>query len=93
MTMKTATLTIQKWGNSLAVRLPAPIAKNAHIHTGTMVELTVHEGNIIVKPTGKHKLSLNERLAAFDPNIHGGEVMASKNIGVEKLSDKEDLDT
>lgn len=83
--MTMTTTSIQKWGNSLAVRLPASIVKNAHLHTGSVVELSVQEGNIIVKHTGKQKLSLDERLAAFDPNIHGGEIMASKPIGVEKF--------
>lgn len=27
---KTATLTIQQWGNSLAVRIPAAVARSAH---------------------------------------------------------------
>lgn len=85
MATKTTALTIQKWGNSLAVRLPASIAKNAHIHTGSLVELSVQEGNIIVKPTGKQKRSLDERLAAFDPKLHSGEAMVSDLIGVEKL--------
>lgn len=85
MTTKITALTIQKWGNSLAVRLPASIARNAHVHTGSLVELSVQDGNIIVKPTGKQKLSLDERLAAFDPKIHGGEVMASTLTGEEKF--------
>lgn len=85
MVMKVATLTIQKWGNSLAVRIPIVIAKSAHLHIGTLVELAVKEGNIIVKPTGERKLSLDERLAMFDPDKHSGEVMASKRIGLEKF--------
>lgn len=85
MTHKIATLTVQKWGNSLAVRIPAAIARSAHFHLGTLVELDVHDGNILVRPTGQRKLSLDERLAAFDPQKHSGEVMASKPIGLEKF--------
>jgi antitoxin MazE len=85
MTHKTATLTVQKWGNSLAVRIPSEIARSAHFHLGTLVQLDAHDGSIIVKATGQRKLTLNERLAAFDPKIHGGEVMTVKPIGLEKL--------
>lgn len=79
------TITVQKWGNSLALRIPATIARSAHFHIGTLVELDVRDGNVIVKPTGQQKLSLDERLASFDPKKHGGEVMAAVQIGQEKL--------
>jgi antitoxin MazE len=86
MTHKTMTLTIQKWGNSLALRIPATIARSAHFQLGTLVELDIYDGNILVKPTGQRKLTLDERLAAFDPKKHGGEVMAVKQIGLEKFN-------
>ncbi len=85
MTSKIATLTVQKWGNSLAVRIPAPIARCAHFHLGTPVELSAKDNQIIVKPTGEPKLTLEERLELFDPKKHGGETMASELIGVEKF--------
>ena len=31
------------------------------------------------------KLSLAQKLAAFDPALHGGEVMATRPIGIEVL--------
>lgn len=85
MTSKIATLTVQKWGNSLAVRIPAAIARSAHFHLGTPVELAVQEGGIIVRTTGERKLTLEERLEIFDPKKHSGEVMASGGIGLEKF--------
>ncbi len=85
MTHKTTTLTVQKWGNSLALRIPAAIARSAHFHLGTLVELDVHGGNILIKPTGPQKPSLDERLASFDPKKHSGEMMAVEQIGREKF--------
>lgn len=82
---KTTSLTIQKWGNSLAVRIPTTIARSAHFHVGTIVELTVQPDGIVVKPVGEQKLTLDQRLALFDPEIHGGEAMASERIGKEKF--------
>lgn len=85
MATRVVNLTIQKWGNSLAVRIPAAIARSAHFHLGTSVVLAVQEDSIVVTPTGERKLTLNERLALFDLKKHGGEVMASEPIGLEKF--------
>lgn len=85
MTSKIATLTVQKWGNSLAVRIPAIIARSAHFHLGTPVEVSVQKDGIVVRPTGERKLTLEERLEIFDPKKHSGEVMASEQIGLEKF--------
>ena len=82
---KIALLTIQKWGNSLAVRIPAKIAKSVHFHVGTPVEMEAQEDGIIVKQTGEPRLTLAERLELFDPKKHGGEFMATKPVGKEKF--------
>jgi antitoxin MazE len=87
MPHKTTTLTVQKWGNSLAVRIPIAIARSAHFYLGTLVELDAHEGSLVVKVIGQRKLTLDERLAAFDLQKHGGEVMSVKPVGLEKLFD------
>ncbi|MBA2369083.1 MAG: AbrB/MazE/SpoVT family DNA-binding domain-containing protein [Candidatus Protochlamydia sp.] len=83
--LKKAILSVQKWGNSLALRIPATIARSAHFHIGTQVELSVDKDSVIIKPTGKQKLTLQERLNLFDPVKHGGEVMISKPMGKEKF--------
>ncbi len=80
---KTATLTIQQWGNSLAVRIPAAVARSAHFEAGLEVEVTTDETGLTVRPVGPRKLSLTEKLAKFDPIIHGGEAMATDRIGAE----------
>lgn len=82
---KTVTLTVQKWGNSLAVRIPSSIARTAHFHLGTVVELGVQNNSVLVTPTGKRKMTLDERLALFDPKKHGGEEMQTQLIGAEKF--------
>ncbi len=57
--------TIQKWGNSRAVRLPKSILEKAGIQENDSVELVVKEGNIIITPTRKH-LTLRERAAEYN---------------------------
>jgi antitoxin MazE len=80
---KTATLKIMQWGNSLAVRIPSAVARSAHFEVGQEVEVTTQEVGVSVKPVGKRKLTLAEKLECFDADIHGGEAMASGRVGVE----------
>jgi len=82
---KRATLTVQQWGNSLAVRIPAAVARSARFVVGQPVELHVGEEGVLVKPAGRPKLTLAQKLAVFDPAQHGGEVMATYRIGAEEL--------
>ncbi len=46
---KAATLKVQRWGNSLAVRIPAAVARSARFVVGQPVELSVGEGGVLVK--------------------------------------------
>jgi antitoxin MazE len=80
---KTATLTIQQWGNSLAVRIPAVVARSAHFEVGQEVEVTTDDVGVTVRPVGPRKLTLAEKLAKFDPVKHGGEVMVTDRVGAE----------
>ena len=80
---KTATLTLQQWGNSLAVRIPAAVARSARFKVGQPVEVSAQDYNVLVKPVGEPKLTLAQKLAAFDPVRHGGEAMATGRVGKE----------
>ena len=80
---KTAALTVQQWGNSLAVRIPAAVARSARFVVGQPVELSVSDEGVVVRPAGKPRLSLAQKLAAFDPAVHGGEAMAASPVGKE----------
>jgi antitoxin MazE len=75
--------TVQQWGNSLAVRIPASIARSARIRAGQPVELTVAHDGIHVRPKGAPKTTLAQKLAAFDPALHGGESMTTPAVGRE----------
>lgn len=79
----TAKLTIQRWGNSLAVRIPAEVARAAHFELGQEVEVTSAEIGVTVKPLGPRKLTLAEKLEKYDPAKHGGEAMPTGRVGAE----------
>ena len=65
------TTTIQKWGNSLALRIPSPLAKDTLIHQGTEVDISVVDGNIVVKTKSRRKYSLARMLKGITrDNLH-----------------------
>jgi antitoxin MazE len=41
---------VQKWGNSLGVRIPKALAEQASVAEGSSVYLSVEEGEIVVRP-------------------------------------------
>ena len=82
---KGATLTVQQWGNSLAVRIPASVARSARFVVGQPVELSVADEGVLVKRAGKPRLTLAQKLAAFDPARHGGEAMVTRPVGNEVI--------
>lgn len=64
------TATIQKWGNSLALRIPLAVAKQIHVQEGDPVLLKVGAAGLTVKPAPK-RLRLDDLLDKVTPeNLH-----------------------
>lgn len=74
---------VQEWGNGLAVRITAPVARAARLSRGQPVTVEVVEQGVLIRSAGKPRLTLAQKLKAFDPKIHGGEIMASGRVGAE----------
>lgn len=63
---------IQKWGNSLALRIPKGIAEEAGVGQGMPVSVELVEGRIIITPIKPDRPTLDELLAQIQPdNLHG----------------------
>jgi antitoxin MazE len=75
--------TIQQWGNGLGIRITAPVAKAARFARGLPISVEVVEGGVFIRTAGQPKLTLAQKLKAFDPALHGGEVMATGRVGAE----------
>ena len=82
--MTEAVLDIKRWGNNLGVRLPAAVARAAHLHVDQRVRVSVQGGNVVITPVIDAPAILEQRLALFDPARHGGEVMVSQSVGAER---------
>ena len=62
---------VQKWGNSLAVRIPKPLAEDAEVREGTVLNLAVSEGKVVATPVERKKQSLKQLLAKVTrKNLH-----------------------
>jgi antitoxin MazE len=81
--MAEAHLGIKKWGNSLGVRLPAAIAREANLEVDQRVNIRVESGSVVITPEPRAAMSLGERLAQYDAGTHGGEVMPADPVGNE----------
>jgi antitoxin MazE len=84
MVQAEAVLDLKQWGNNLGVRLPVTVARAAHLHVDQRVRVAVEDGRVIITPVEDTSLTLEQRLALFDPTRHGGETMVTEPLGAEK---------
>jgi len=62
---------IQKWGNSLALRIPKPFAEEVEVHEGTVVHLSLAEGKLVAVPEVKERFTLKQLLRKVTKdNLH-----------------------
>ena len=63
--------TIQKWGNSLALRIPKAFGKELGIAEATPVEICIDKSTLTVKPKKTKKPALKQLLAMItEKNRH-----------------------
>ena len=51
---------VQKWGNSLAVRIPRPFAEETNLHEDTPVDISLQHGKLVVVPVAEPAPTLEE---------------------------------
>jgi antitoxin MazE len=74
---------IQKWGNSLGLRIPKPFADEIGIRTGSAVDLSLEEGRLVVRARAATDLRLDEMLAEVTAeNLHD-EIVTGRPRGRE----------
>jgi antitoxin MazE len=65
---------IQKWGNSLGLRIPRAFAAEAGVEAGAEVDLSIRDGDLVVKPARRVKYRLTELVRKITAkNLHGEE--------------------
>lgn len=74
---------VQKWGNSLALRIPKAFAVDAKLVNDSFVEISIVEGQIIITPVVTPSWTLDELLAGINKkNLHH-EVDTGFDVGNE----------
>jgi antitoxin MazE len=62
---------VQKWGNSLAVRIPKAFASDLGIDQDVAVDLSMEDGALVVRPARRERYDLDSLLSQVnDDNIH-----------------------
>lgn len=74
---------IQRWGNSLGLRIPRSFAEEAGVAAGSFVDLSLRGGDLVVKPARRRTYRLKDLLAKITArNLHG-EVETGGPVGRE----------
>jgi antitoxin MazE len=74
---------VKKWGNSLAVRIPKPLAAEVGLEDDSLVELSLVDGKLVITPAVELELRLADLLAQVtEGNLHG-EVETGPAVGSE----------
>lgn len=63
---------VQKWGNSLAVRIPKPFAAEIGLREDAQVDISVDDGALVITPRSHQEFRLSDLLAGVRrSNLHG----------------------
>jgi antitoxin MazE len=75
---------IGKWGNSLALRIPSAVAREASVTDGKPVEISVENGRIVVTPIRKApRYSLDDLIAGITKENRHEETDTGPAVGKE----------
>ena len=74
---------IQKWGNSLAVRIPKAFVREAHVRYGTLVDLSVDDGKIVIDPHAEPEYRLEDLLKGVTKRNRHAEEDTGHAVGQE----------
>jgi len=79
------TAKVQKWGNSLALRLPKALVNEFRLEQGSTVELRVLNGKLIVEPQRPPQYRLEDLLKKVSKrNLHA-EIKTGRPVAKEAL--------
>ncbi len=74
---------IQKWGNSLALRIPKAFAAEVQLEQDSQVEVTLIDGTLVISPVPEESYTIEQLLdGVTKKNIHR-EVDTDGSVGNE----------
>jgi antitoxin MazE len=76
---------VQKWGNSLAVRIPKSFAADVGLEPNSAVDMSLVKGSVVVTPIAQRPVLLKELLRGVTNENLPGEWNTGPTIGKEVL--------
>ena len=74
---------VQKWGNSLAVRIPKSLALESQLGQNTLIEMSLEAGKIVLVHIAPAELTLDQLLEGVTPNDLHRETETGEAVGHE----------
>ena len=74
---------VQRWGNSLAVRIPKPLADEVGLKDNSPVQISLHDRQLVIVPLLKPALNLEALLAQVTDDNRHTEVLTGPAVGGE----------
>lgn len=74
---------VQKWGNSLALRIPKAFALDAQLENDSVVEVSLVDGQIVIKPIATPTWTLEQLLSGVNKNNLHHETDTGNAVGNE----------
>ena len=75
--------TAQKWGNSLAVRVPKSVATQIGLKAQDDLEIEVQDGNVVLKPHVRRMYRLDDLVKGITKTNRHSEVDTGAPVGRE----------
>jgi antitoxin MazE len=75
--------TVSKWGNSLAVRIPAHAADSVGLSEGSEVDIAIKAGTLVIKASRPRRYNLKELVDQITPENRPPLIKWGKPVGRE----------
>jgi antitoxin MazE len=74
---------VHRWGNSLAVRIPKPLADEVGLKDNSVVQLSLHDRQLVIVPVLEPAFNLEALLAQVTEANRHDEVSTGPAVGGE----------
>ncbi len=74
---------VQRWGNSLGLRIPKVFTQETGLERGSVVDISVEDGHLVVRSVRLRKYALSDLLKKARPETLHEEVSTGTAVGRE----------
>ena len=74
---------IQRWGNSLGLRIPKSFAEQTGVKAGSTVDISIDNGRLVIRSIKKRPYKLDELLTGVNKDNRHDEIATGDAVGRE----------